>query len=141
MKMKNTIIVVIILVLSVMMFTACGKSEFGVTENTGKLMTITANKADKDAFFMVGSLDVADGEMIEITPDLSEGLVKVEVVAAPEEQTADELPETDGEAVLSSNFSNNGSISGTVPEGSYMVRATCLEKATGTIDIEVKPAS
>ena len=141
MKIKNTIIVVIILVLSVMMFTACGKSEFGVTENTGKLMTITANKADKDAFFMVGSLDVADGEMIEITPDLSEGLVKVEVVAAPEEQTADELPETDGEAFLSSNFSNNGSISGTVPEGSYMVRATCLEKATGTIDIEVKPAS
>ena len=48
------------LVVLTMVLTACGKSEFGLTENTEKKMTITAERADKDAFFMVGSLEVSD---------------------------------------------------------------------------------
>ena len=43
-------------------------------------MTITAQNADKDAFFMVGSLDVADGEQIDISANLTKGSVRVEIV-------------------------------------------------------------
>ena len=67
MKNKMRRINIIITVLALMLtLTACGKSEFGVTENSWKHMTLTAQNADKDAFVMVGSLDVADGEQISL---------------------------------------------------------------------------
>ena len=128
------------LVLLTLILTACGKSEFGLTENTGKLMMIKAENAAKDAFFLAGSLDVADGEQIVITSNLTKGSVRIEVEAAPEEQSIDKLPDMNGEAIISADVTNTKGASGTVPAGSYMLRATCLEKATGTIQIEVKPA-
>ena len=128
------------LVLLTLILTACGKSEFGLTENTGKLMMIKAENAAKDAFFLAGSLDVADGEQIVITSNLTKGSVRIEVEAAPAEQSIDKLPDMNGEAIISADVTNTKGASGTVPAGSYMLRATCLEKATGTIQIEVKPA-
>ena len=126
----------------VMLFTlaACGRSEFGSSENTGKLMTITAENAAKDAFFMTGSLEVAEGEQIVITSDLSKGSIRAEIVEVAEEQSIDKLPELDGEAVFTADLRGTEGASDTVPAGRYMVKATCLEKATGTVRIEVKPA-
>ncbi len=138
MRIRKTGIAV--LVFLVLMLSACGKSEFGVTENTGKQITITAQKADKDAFFMVGSLDVAEGEQIVITSGLTKGSVEVEIVAAPDGQRIDELPATDGEAIITANLQVGESASGTVAAGIYLLRATCLERATGTIQIDVTPA-
>ena len=133
----SMIIAILILMLTL---TACGKSEFGVSENTGKQMTVTAQNADKDALFMVGSLDVADGEQIVITSKLTKGSVRVEIVAASEKQSIDRLPDMNGEAIITADLESGDSVSGTVATGSYYLRATCLEKATGTILIEVKPA-
>lgn len=129
-----------VLTLLVLILTACGKAEFGVTENTGKLITITADRADKDAFFMVGSLEVADGEQIIITSELTKGSIRVEIVEALEEQNTNKLPEMDAEVIISANVTRNDGASGTVPSGSYLLKANCLEKATGTVQIEVKPA-
>ena len=140
MKKINYFAVMIIVLLSALVLTACGKSEFGVTENTGKRMTITAENADKDAFFMAGSLEVADGEQITIAANLEKGSIKVEIVAAPEEQSMDHFPEMDNDAVITADLSRTDGASGTVPAGSYLLRAACLEKATGTVQIEVKPA-
>ena len=139
MKNKTRRIYIIIFVLALTL-TACGKSEFGVTENTWKHMTITAQNADKDAFFMVGSLDVADGEQIEITASLTKGSVKVEIVRSPDSQGISEIPEMDGAAIISANLVRTDGASGTVPAGTYLLRATCLERATGTIQINVMPA-
>lgn len=141
MKKNNTLAVILVLALLTLTLTACGTSEFGVTENTEKRMTITAEKADKDAFFMTGSLEVADGEQIVITSHLTKGSVRVEIIGASEEQSIDELPEMDGEAIITANVSTTEGASGTVPAGSYMLKATCLETATGTVQIEVKPAA
>ena len=124
-----------------LVLTACGKSEFGVSENTEKKMTITAENADKDAFFMVGSLEVADGEPIAITSNLTKGSVRVEIVGTPEEQSIDQIPDMNAEATLTADLKSTDSVSGTVEAGTYMLKATCLEKATGTVLVEVSPVS
>lgn len=140
-KLRSAGSIIIAVLILVLTLTACGKSEFGVSENTGKQMTVTAQNADKDAFFMVGSLDVADGEQIVITSNLTKGSVRVEIVATSEEQSIDKLPDLNGEAIITADLENGESVSGTVTAGSYLLKATCLEKATGTIQIEVTPAA
>ena len=141
MKRMTSFTMIIALVLSMLVLTACGKSEFGLSENTEKKMTITAENADKDAFFMVGSLEVADGEQIAITSNLTKGSVRVEIVGTPEEQSIDQIPDMNAEATLTADLKSTDSVSGTVETGTYMLKATCLEKATGTVLVEVTPVS
>ena len=141
MKRMTSFTMIIALVLSMLVLTACGKSEFGLSENTEKKMTITAENADKDAFFMVGSLEVADGEQITITSSLTKGSVRVEIVGTPEEQSIDQIPDMNAEATLTADLKGTDSVSGTVEAGTYMLKATCLEKATGTVLVEVTPVS
>ena len=141
MKRMTSFTMIIALVLSMLVLTACGKSEFGLSENTEKKMTITAENADKDAFFMVGSLEVADGEQIAITSNLTKGSVRVEIVGTPEEQSIDQIPDMNAEATLTADLKSTDSVSGTVAAGTYMLKATCLEKATGTVLVEVSPVS
>ena len=141
MKRMTSFTMIIALVLSMLVLTACGKSEFGLSENTEKKMTITAENADKDAFFMVGSLEVADGEQICITSGLTKGSVRVEIGGTPEEQSIDQIPDMNAEATLTADLKSTDSVSGTVETGTYMLKATCLEKATGTVLVEVTPVS
>ena len=141
MKRMTSFTMIIALVLSMLVLTACGKSEFGLSENTEKKMTITAENADKDSFFMVGSLEVADGEQIAITSGLTKGSVRVEIVGTPEEQSIDQIPDMNAEATLAADLKGTDSVSGTVEAGTYMLKATCLEKATGTVLVEVSPVS
>ena len=127
-------------ILSLLMLTACGKSQFGLTENTEKRMVITAERAAKDDFFLVGSLTVDEGEQITISSDLEKGSVRVEIFRWGEEQDADTLPETGGEATLTANLHAADGASGTLEPGNYSLKAVCLEKATGTVTVEVVPA-
>ena len=134
---KTLALILAVLLLSAL--TACGRSEFGPSENTGKQMTITAENAARDAFFMSGSLEVAEGEQIVITSNMAKGSIRVEIIEVPKEQSADKLPDMDGEAIITADLDSTESASGTVAAGWYMVKATCLENATGTVRIEVKP--
>ena len=137
-KLKNAGCIAALL-LAATMLASCGKSEFGVTESTEKAITITAERAAKDAFLMLGSLTVEDGDQISIISDLTKGSVKVEIVPEPEDQSIDTIPPLDGEAVMTGNLVRTDAESGTVPAGYYLVRATCLEKATGTVRITAEP--
>lgn len=138
--MKRSYAFTEIIALILLMFTlsACGDSEFGLSKNTEKHMTIVAKDADKDAFFMVGTLEVDAGDQIFITSNLKSGQIKVEIVGAPEENI-DQFPEIDSTSSFTARITGSSNTSGTVPAGSYMLRATCMEKADGTIQIEVKP--
>ena len=131
---------VLVMILALLMLTACGKSEFGLSENSEKRMTITALKADKEMFFMVGSLEVDEGEQVFVTSELTKGAIRVELIGTPAEQSIDQLPELNGAAVFTAEVTGGESAAGAVPAGSYLLRATCLEKATGTVRIEVQPA-
>ena len=126
--------------LAAVLLAGCGKSEFGMSENSEKRMVITAENADKDSFFAVGTLYVEEGEQVEITADLSKGAVRVELFSAPTEGSKDELPEMDGTATITADMHSTEGMTTPARAGGYMMKATCLEKATGTVVIEAKPA-
>lgn len=140
MKKLTVLTLALALVLCALTLAACEKPEFGVIANTEKHMTINARNAEKDDTFMLGTLEAGEGEQIVIAADLKKGSIRVELVAA-EMQDGDQLPETDGDVIISANLEAAESATGTLPAGSYMVRATCLEKATGAIEIDLQPAS
>jgi len=90
---------------------------------------------------MLGSLEVDEGEQIVITSELTKGSIRVEIIGTPAEQSIDEVPDMNGEPIITADLKNTDGTSSTVPAGSYMLKATCLEKATGTVLIEVVPAA
>ena len=137
-KTVKSVCLAVMMTLLALTLAACGKSEFGLTENTEKKMTITAENADPGDFFMTGALQEDEGEEIAVTANLSKGEVKVEIVRASD---SEELPSLDGDAILTAVLSSVDSTSGTVPAGPYMLKATCTERATGTVVVEVRPAS
>ncbi len=137
MKKNRIIATAITVLLCSTLFTACRRSEFGMSENTPRRMTVTAENADKKDFFMVGTLEVGDGEQVVITPDLEKGSIRIELIGTPEEQSIDVLPELNGEPAVTADLEGSEEISAEIPAGNYMLRATCLQKATGTVQIEV----
>ena len=140
MKSRKAFVYILALALAVLTLTACGKTRFEMSENTEKHMTVTAENADKNLMFVVGSIEVADGEQIVVSSSLTKGSIRVELIGMPSEQSIDELPKLDGEATLTADLTGADGTSGTVPAGSYLLRATCLKKATGTVEIAVQPA-
>ena len=139
--MKRVGIFTVVVGLSFLILTACGTYEFsGDTEESGKQATITAVNAGKDDFFVGGSLEVADGEEIVMTPSLTKGSIRVELFVTPEEQSAEEMPELDEEANITADLSGTDGASYTAPAGTYLLKAVCLDKTDGTVQIEVKPA-
>lgn len=138
--MKRKFTVILALALAALLLAACGTSEFALTENTGKKMTITAKNAKPDSFFLSGALTVEDGEQVVLSGELESGCVRVEIIPAPEESSMSTVPELDGEPVLTANLETTDSAAGTLPAGSYLLKATCLEKATGTVQLDVLPA-
>lgn len=141
MKSRTGFVLALSLLLLSLTLTACAASAFGLTENTGKRMVINAERADKNAFFMLGTLEVDEGEKIEISAQLAKGSIRVEIIATDAQQSIDKLPDTDGNAVITANLHSTDGTSGTLPAGYYLLKATCLEKATGTVLIEVKSAA
>lgn len=139
MKRRSRSALIIALSVFMLIVSACGKSEFGATEITEKSMVISARNAGKDSYFMSGSIQAEEGDKITAAADLSKGEVKVEIYMETGEQSMDKLPELEDEPTLTGILHLTDSMSGTVPAGTYMVKATCLEKATGTVVIEVEP--
>lgn len=140
MKKFITVAVIAAMALSLLTLTACGKVNLALSENTAKAMTLEANNARPNDFVMVGTLEVADGEQIVVTPDLKKGAFQLEFVGAPAEQSIDELPDLDGEATVSLEVSGTDPSSLAAEPGDYLLRVTCLKSATGTVLIEVQAA-
>ena len=138
MKTRKLLALILATVFSVLLLAACGRSRFALSENSEKRMTIIAKNAEKNSFFVVGSLTVEEGEKVALSAELTKGGVRVELIGMPAGQSIGQLPEID-DARLSVDLTGTDASSGTVPAGSYLLRAICLDKASGSIRIEVLP--
>ena len=136
---RRSIAIVLVLALAMLALTACTTSEFSLEGTEEKKMTVSAKNAEKDSVAAVGGLVVGEGEMVVVTANLTEGSIRVEVLEA-EETDEEEAPDLSGEVIFTANLESTDSSSAEMNAGEYMVRATCLEKATGTVTIEVVPA-
>ena len=133
------IALILALALSALLLTACGASEFGVIQNDPDRIVISAENAEKDAFFVTGTLEVAEGQQIVAAADLEKGSIRVEIYAAPEgEESVSELTEL-GDALLTGDLKADERFEGGMAAGSYLVKAICLERATGSVEITVQP--
>ena len=141
MKSRKMIVFVAFLVVAIMVMSACGTSEFSVDCSDEKAAHVNADNAQKDAWVVTGSLSVEEGEQLVLTSNLEKGEVKIELFGVSEEQSIDELPETpEGEPVVMFMAKGTDSMSGGVAAGSYLIKATVTEKATGTVDITASAA-
>lgn len=140
MKKIISIIVVAMLAVSMLAMTSCGKEEFSGTVDSDKSMTINAVKADKGDYFVTGSLVVEEGEQIAINTNLESGSITVEFISSGGEESIEELPELDGEATYTAYLEGTNSQAVSFGAGTFMIKPTVTEKATGTIDITVEPA-
>lgn len=133
------IALILALALSALLLTACGASEFGVIQNDPDRIVISAENAEKDAFFVTGTLEVAEGQQIVAAADLEKGSIRVEIYAAPEgEESVSELTEL-GDALLTGDLKADERFEGGMAAGSYLVKAICLNRATGSVEITVQP--
>ena len=140
--MKRLLSIIAITVLAVFMLAmvSCGKHEFSGNLDDDKNMTINAVNADTGDYFVTGTLVVEDGEQVSIDTALDKGEITVEFIASEGEGNIDELPEVDGDATYTAYLSGTNSQAVSFGAGSFMIKPTVTDKATGTVTITVQPA-
>ena len=138
MKKRSLFVVVMIMAVAMIVMVSCGKHELTGNVEDEKNMTITAVNSDKGDYFMTGTLEADDDDMLTIEPKLEKGSIQIEFIGgASEEVDIEEVPEIDGEATYTANVSGEDAQSVSLPEGGYMVKVTVTEKATGTVSISI----
>lgn len=138
MKKGAIFLITVFLMITLSVLSACGKSEFECTDNTEKTMTITAKNADKDDFFMTGSLVVSDGEKLVIHSELEKGGVILGFISSVGMDDIDKIPDVNADPQITSNVSGTETLEYEISPGEYLLKATVEEKATGTVRIEVQ---
>lgn len=139
MKKKTIILSVLVLVLAMLAMAACSNSSFGVVTNDDKTMTITAENSEKDDSAVSGTLVVGEDEQITIDSNLESGGMKLEFISNEGFDDPEEVPDIDeAQAAYTANVNGVESQAVMFGAGSYLVRATVTEKASGTVDIVVK---
>ena len=141
MKKLFSIFAVIVLAASMLAMVSCGKSELTGETIDDKSMTITASRADTRDFFATGSLVFEEGEQLSIEPNLESGEMTIEFISAEGMDNPDELPELDGEAQYTAFISGTNAQKVSMPSGSYMIKVTVTDKATGSVAINVVGAN
>ncbi len=130
-------------VMAVMMLAAgCGKAEkSSITMDTSneKAAVIELSNAKEDEFVQGGYISVADGEGIEVVSDLNDGgKVLISFIAVEENQSMDELPDTDS-SKYEMMISGSAAQGATLEPGEYDLKITVQGKATGTVTLNVTP--
>lgn len=138
MKKKYLIIAAVLIAVLMTGLSACNKVNLSSEIKDEKHMEIVANGAAKDDYTMTGGLVVQD-EQIVLDYALEKGKLELAFIKEADEQSVDELPDTDAEPELVTEVSGTAGGSCVVPNGSYMVKVTCKEKAKGTVNLTVKP--
>ncbi len=139
---RNFFLLVLGMIISVIAFAGCGKTNFYVNVADDSTVKIGAENASKDMFGTAGSIEVAEGQILHFEPALKKGEVNIKFNASELSMNAgiEELknaPEG-GNTVLDVNISGNEAVEYEIEPGSYLVAAQVLSKANGTILITVR---
>ena len=138
MKKWALFLITLSLMITLSVLSACGKSEFKCTDNTEKTMTIVAENADKDDYFMTGSLEVSEGDKLVIHSDLEKGEVNLGFISSAGMDDIEKFPDVNTDSQITSNVSGTETQEYEISPGVYLLKATVIEKATGTVRINVQ---
>ena len=137
MKKPVSVFAVIVLVVSMLAMVSCGKAELSGETIDDTSMTITASKSDAGDYFVTGSLVFEEGEQLSIEPNLESGEMTIEFISSEGMDSPDELPDMYAESQYTAFISGTNSQKVSMPAGTYMVKVTVTEKATGSVAINV----
>ena len=141
MKKLLSIMAVMVLTASMLTMVSCGKSELTGEVIDEKSMTVTASKADTGDYFVTGSLEFEEGEQLSIEPNLESGEMTIEFINGEGMDNPDELPDVSGDAQYTAFISGTNAQTVSMPAGTYMIKVTVTDKATGTVAINVIAAN
>jgi len=141
MKKLISVFAVIVLTVSMLAMVSCGTSEFSGEVANEQGLTITAKNAAAGDYFMTGSLVFEEGEQLSIEASLESGDLTIEFISADGADDAEELPDTEAEALYTAFVSGDDAQTVSMESGTYMVKVTATEKATGTVSINVVGAN
>ena len=141
MKKLMSVVAVIVLAASMLTLVSCGKSELTGEVIDEKSMTVTASKADTGDYFVTGSLEFEEGEQLSIEPNLESGEMTIEFINGEGMDNPDELPDVSGDAQYTAFISGTNAQKVSMPSGSYMIKVTVTDKATGSVAINVVAAN
>ena len=140
--LKKTAVFVAAIIAVMMLAVGCGnasKSSITMDLSNEKMAVIEFSNAKEDEFVQGGYITVAEGEGIEVVSDLNDGgKVLIGFIAVEEEQSIDELPDTDS-TKYEMMISGSATQGGTFEPGEYDLKITVQGKATGTVTLTVKP--
>ncbi len=140
-KKRIPILMAVLFALSALFMSSCGQARvpLACTDSAPKSMFFEADNAAKGGMVMTGSLDVAEGELLEVIPALTRGMLKLEFIVSTGMDDIGHLPEINKEAILAAEISGTEPQTYEIPAGSYLVRVTVTEKAKGTVEVKAKP--
>ena len=141
MKKLLSIMAVMVLTASMLTMVSCGKSELTGEVIDEKSMTVTASKADTGDYFVTGSLEFEEGEQLSIEPNLESGEMTIEFINGEGMDNPDELPDVSGDAQYTAFISGTNAQTVSMPAGTYMIKVTVTDKATGSVAINVVGAN
>ena len=141
MKKVLSVFAVIVLAASMFAMVSCGKSELRGEVIDDKSMTVTASRADTGDYFVTGSLVFEEGEQLSIEPNLESGEMTIEFINGEGMDDPEEIPDVSGDAQYTAFISGTNAQTVSMPAGTYMIKVTVTDKATGTVAINVVGAN
>ena len=127
----------------VLIMAGCGKveetsSEMSLNMSNEKNAVITLDKSSKDLAATSGTFVVDDGEQLLVEPALTgDSKILISFIASPDEGI-DQLPDVEGDSVLDLEVDGTDSFNCYVDPGSYMLKVTVLNEATGTVTLSAE---
>lgn len=139
MKRKAYILSLMVLVLATIVMTACTGSSFGMVTNDEKSMSVTAEKSGDGDSATSGSIVVGEEEQITIDSNLDSGSIQLDFISNEGFDDMEEVPDLENaEVKYTTTVSEVESQAVSFGAGSYLVRATVVDNANGTVEIKVK---
>ena len=127
-----------LLVLVAVIFAEYLMPEFRISKSTDKMVAVTARNAKEGAVLTAGNFTLTQSELLLNASGLDKGTIKMELYELDEELKVKEDKPTIT-VWFHSGEKRGGESSLRGPAGTYQVKITCTEQATGTVWLKTVP--